>query len=431
MIYQDIFRRFIFPAAELFSGTSIQKNLRFLEESQFWPRHKMERYQEERLKKVISHAYENVPYYRKVFDSLKLKPGDIKSRKDLKKLPFLTKRIVNENLEDLRAKNYRTKSFTKLTSGSTGTPSKFYRANDDYSWEWAAFYRAWEWAGGNIGDKYVKFSLNDDRYRLNKRIQDWLIRCLYIYIYKVSDEDLHTYYKKIVRFKPKFIYGYTSSINVMAEFMEKNNIRYDAKAVITMGSKLLPSFRRRIEDRFRCKVYDGYGCGGEGLNIAAQCELGSYHINEELMIVETDNKEVAVTSLDKYAMPLIRYKPDDFVNLGKPCKCGRTLATFRNIEGRSHEIVKNKRGETFVIEFFISAFEHIEGIIQYKVIQDRIDRVKIQLIVDERFNKSADEKKIKEFIQNSTGKDLKVEYEYPNKINSTNSGKTMIIESKI
>jgi phenylacetate-CoA ligase len=247
----------------------------------------------------------------------------------------------------------------------------------------------------------------------------------------MSDEDLSNYYRKIVKYEPAIIYGYTSSIKVIAEYMKEHKLTYNASAVIPMGSKLLPSFRKLIEDRFKCRVYDGYGCGGEGLNIAAQCELGNYHINEELMIVETDNNDIVVTSLDNYAMPLIRYKPDDRVTLGKQCECGKNLATLSNIEGRSHEVVKTRKGEVFVIEFFISAFEHLEGILQYKIIQESIDGIIIQLVVNESFNKEKDEKSIKEFIQNSTGKDLVINIQYVKKIVPEKSGKLNIIETKL
>jgi len=79
---------------------------KFLQESQWWDREKLEEYQMQQLENLLKHAYENVPYYRKVFDKRGLKPKDIQNINDLKKLPYLTKEIIRENLQDFIAQNY-------------------------------------------------------------------------------------------------------------------------------------------------------------------------------------------------------------------------------------------------------------------------------------------------------------------------------------
>jgi phenylacetate-CoA ligase len=426
-----IFKHLVFPIAELFNRTFISRRLRFLNKSQYWTKEKLDEYQNDKLAQLINYAYHNVPYYNKLFDRLKLKPSDIKTTHDLNKLPILTKKIVNENLEELRSRPYSGKSFIKLTSGSTGTPSKFYRAMDDYSWEWAAHYRAWGWAGYELGDKFVKISLNNDRDLLKKKIQDYLMRCLYLYVYKMDERQIDKYIEEILNYKPKIIYGYTSSIKVIADRMKERGLQYNAKAVITMGSKLTKQFRELIEDQFCCKVFDGYGCGGEGLNIAAQCEKGSYHTNDELIITEIVNGEIVITGLTNYAMPLIRYKPDDYVTMGDKCECGRALKVIKNVIGRSQEYVRTKSGSVLVVEFFISAFEFIDGIKQYKVLQNTLDGITLILVVNKSYNKTDAEKKIEEFILNSIGHDLKIDYQYVKAIPPDNNGKTKIIESRL
>lgn len=69
----------------------------FLKESQWWGKEKLEEYQMQQLKKLLNHAYENVPYYHRVFDDRRLKPKDIQDFDDFKKLPVLTKNIVAKN----------------------------------------------------------------------------------------------------------------------------------------------------------------------------------------------------------------------------------------------------------------------------------------------------------------------------------------------
>jgi len=70
-------------------GKVFRETYAFLQESQWWSRERLEEYQLQKLSKLLYHAYENVPYYRKVFDERGLKPTDIRDFKDLQMLPYL------------------------------------------------------------------------------------------------------------------------------------------------------------------------------------------------------------------------------------------------------------------------------------------------------------------------------------------------------
>ena len=92
-----------------------------LKESQWWSKEQIEEYQLQQLKKLLTHAYENVTYYTKLFNKLDLKPEDINSFQDLQKIPYLTKEMVRKNFSALKATNYPEHRFENLsTGGSTG-----------------------------------------------------------------------------------------------------------------------------------------------------------------------------------------------------------------------------------------------------------------------------------------------------------------------
>ncbi len=87
-------------------GKAYRRTSALLQKSQWWSREQLMAHQSERLSALLEHAYANVPYYRKVFDELRLKPADIRRPADLEILPFLTREIIRENTSDLIAKNY-------------------------------------------------------------------------------------------------------------------------------------------------------------------------------------------------------------------------------------------------------------------------------------------------------------------------------------
>jgi len=136
-------------------GKVFWETYNFLQESQWWSREKLEDYQYQQLSKLLHHSYQNVPYYRKIFDERELKPKDIQNFDDLKKLPYLTKELIRENLTSLIAENYPSSKLQYITTGgSTGIPLGFYqqrRISD--SREWAFMLTLWNRVNFKIGDK--------------------------------------------------------------------------------------------------------------------------------------------------------------------------------------------------------------------------------------------------------------------------------------
>ena len=112
----------------------------------------VEKYQDERLRAVVSHAYAHVPYYRRLFDSLGLKPGDIAGRADLHKLPLLTRKDVLEHFDDLRSRAFDPKNLRLgHTSGTTGSPLEIYYDPDVIHATYAVMDRQYQWANTRLG----------------------------------------------------------------------------------------------------------------------------------------------------------------------------------------------------------------------------------------------------------------------------------------
>jgi phenylacetate-CoA ligase len=113
-------------------GKAFWDTYNFLQESQWWSREQLEKYQMQQLEKLLKHAYENVPYYRRVFDERGLKPKDIQNFDDLRKLPYLTKDTFKQHFHELIAKNVKLKNLPiSHASGTTGKPLQFLLQRND------------------------------------------------------------------------------------------------------------------------------------------------------------------------------------------------------------------------------------------------------------------------------------------------------------
>ena len=102
--------------------------LQQLEESQFYSLSDLQALQQEKFKIMITHCYDNVPYYRKLFDEINLKPSDLRSLEDINRIPVLTREQVKNNLFSLTARNIpENQRLNRNTSGTTGSPMFFFR----------------------------------------------------------------------------------------------------------------------------------------------------------------------------------------------------------------------------------------------------------------------------------------------------------------
>ncbi|GAH54989.1 unnamed protein product, partial [marine sediment metagenome] len=237
----------------------------FLQESQWWSREKLEEYQMQQLEKLLKHAYENVPYYRKVFDERGLKPKDIQDFDDLRKLPYLTKEIIQENLSDLMARNYpKSKLQYGTTGGSTGIPLGFYHEKGvSKAKERAFIITLWNRIGFKIGNRCVV--LRGNVVHLANKGKFWeydpVNKNRILSSQHMTDKTLPEYIEKIRKFKPDFIQAYPSAITILARFMKKNNIEpfSSVKALLCGSENLYPWQRELLEEVFQCRVYSWYG----------------------------------------------------------------------------------------------------------------------------------------------------------------------------
>jgi phenylacetate-CoA ligase len=433
----------LFPVIESYQGTSIQKNLKYLQKTQWLSKPEIEEIQTTKLRAVIRHAYNYVPYYRAVFRENGISPDDITTKKDLKKIPVLTKEIIRKNLPDLLATNIPKKSILERhSSGSTGVPLQYYIDKETYSFGWAQTFRCWSWVGYSLGDNYVKINL--PRNSSTKKFQDLLMRCTYISAYEINENNpntINSIAERIKKRKPVVLRGITSSVYLLALLIEQADIRdLPVKAVMTTGDTLLMDQRNTIEKVFNCRVFDAYG--GEGTAVAYECEEhNGLHIAEEGAIVEYLNSngepsegdygEVCITNLTNYAMPFIRYNIQDIgMQSHDMCPCGRSLSLIRSIEGKGTDIFLTPSKKFITVHNFNPVLKKYSGIFQYQVIQEDIDKIRINIVKDDTYKDESTASIINEF-KKKIGEDIDFRVEFVQEIPLLPSGKRRYVVSKI
>lgn len=364
---QKGFRRikFAFSKHSLWDHPEFVRYLQWLEQTQWWTKQQFEDYQTRQLVALIQHAYDNVPYYKRVFDQSRLKPGDIKSLPDLQKLPILTKDDVRKNLEDLVARNVdRSTLVYRTTSGSTGVPLGIYQDKEtSYLRELAYVYRQRRWAGWKLGDPYLVLRGNappEEGSEGKPCLHSYNLQnnALFLSSYEMTEDNMFTYWKLIEEFKPKFVHGDSSSMEIFSRFLKRNAIKNGTIRAIFLGSQtILPYQRKFIGEAFECPVYSRYGMT-EKTTDAVDCEKHrGYHVGMEYGVFELLDQEnnpitrtgtpgrVAGTGFDTFCMPLIRYATEDIAEFSpETCDCGRQSTLVTDFKGRLGELIFSKSG---------------------------------------------------------------------------------------
>jgi len=368
-------------------GSSYRKQFRFLQETQWWSKEKQEEYQMDQISKLLNHAYENVPYYTRVFDERGIKPKDIQSFNDLKQLPYLTNQIVRENLEDLTAVNYNKKKLKAVTTGGTSAlPMGFYiDVKTDRAKEWAFITSLWTRMGYDIKKNNRSVII---RGNIPKNgLYEYRGRELILSTFKLTEENMKLYLRLIEEFNPDFIQAYPSSIHILSKYILRNNLKVKLnrlKGILCSSENLFDLQRTNIQEGFGVRVYNFYG-HTEHACLAGECEVSSYfHLQREYGYTELINEfgedvckedeigEIVATGFNNYVIPFIRYKTGDLaVNTNEKCQCGRECKLIKRIEGRKQDYFVDRTGRIipaiwfdyplWKVKYKISSFQYIQN----------------------------------------------------------------------
>lgn len=401
---------------------------------------KQQEYQLKQLQKLLKYAYENVEYYKNLFDERGLKPEEIKTHQDLKKLPYLTKDIIKENFNDLISKKISQKDLLYLTTGgSSGTPLGFYE-NKQIAGprEWAFVTHLWKRVGYDVKKRNRFVILRGNSVKGD--IAEYDGGNLILSSYDLTEENIHRYIGLIEKFNPDFIQAYPSSIDILSKFLLEKGKRIkvnNLKAILCSSEKLYDFQRTNIEAAFKVRVFSFYG-HTEHCCIAGECEKSDYyHIQSEYGVVELINEqgkyvteenergEIIATNLNNYVMPFIRYKTGDIaINTKTNCSCGRSYKLIKGLEGRELEQIITYSGAKVSLTALIFAqhFYAFSKIRSMQLEQFEEGKVIVKIVEQQRLNEE-DKSEIINKMRKATSDTLDVEIEITDDIERTKRGK--------
>lgn len=397
------------------------------------------KFRDQRLRRLLIFAQDNVPYYKKVFDQVGFDPVSASLPDEIEFVPPLIKDLVREQLNSLLADTTdRSNIFENATGGSTGVPLKFYQDIHYQTVEVAIDAYVREWWGIRPYDRtalawgadreFSELSLKERLYEIRQRTKS-------LNAFRMTDENLYEFCLMLTRWHPPYLMGYSSALETLAKCARDNGIKNLAfKAIRSTAEVLFPRQRQLIEETLNGPVYNFYG-SREVSNIAAECpEDNRLHLISTWRYVEIVDERgrrmpdgefgnIAVTDLSNFAMPFIRYLNGDMARMAKePCPCGRSSPVIEELLGRSADLIRTHRGDIIHGEFFTHLFYGRDDIKQFQIHQTSLDHLVLRYVPINHVPSEFIEKVLGK-IREQVGEEVTVDIEACKEIPTPPSGK--------
>ncbi len=345
-----------------------------------------------RLRRLVRHAGRCVPYYRRMFAQLGMRPEDIRDEGDFRRLPLLKKTdITAHGLRPFLSEGYDpARTTTVMTSGSSGRPMTFIRTPEEEALGHLTYPRALMANGVRPWHRQVVIMpanrLSDAKSPLGALKRRWK---LFLEAGPASDRQIEV----LRAFRPSVIRGYNGNLQMLAAAIEERGITDIRPRFVFGTAELLDAgARERINRAFGVEMRDLYGCS-EAHCVAWECPAGEgYHINADTVLVEFlrhgrpvapgEPGRVVITPLHVFAMPLLRYEIGDIgIPLAGRCACGRGLPMMKMIQGRSDDFVTLPSG--FVVPpvgTFADVFEARPDVAEFFLLQEKKDLIRVRIV---------------------------------------------------
>jgi phenylacetate-CoA ligase len=339
---------------------------------------RLERWQSKRLRALVQHAYTNVPYYRETWHRADVEA--IQGAADLGRLPILEPdllrdlppaRLLADGVDPAEC-------FPTRTSGSTGTPRTVYCSESDlhvvrgrYVWDMMMVgFRPWDRLA------YLRFApMRHHRFERMGLLPSFHID---------STKPLPEQVREFLAARPTSMVAFPHVTLSVVEELERQGVRYRGiRLVLFGGERTTPAVRRYILDQLGARGCEMYATT-EANVIARSCRRGALHLRTTDVVVEVEHDDgsvsvadgagaILVTPLQARAMPLVRYRQGDRVEIGPDdCGCGRARRPIlHSVLGRVDDRVLDRSGRAVNAQQVVTSVEGVPGIRRLQVHQYR------------------------------------------------------------
>ena len=421
----------VFPISDALFHTHVSFWYRELRNMFSWSPDRIRQWQTEKMRQLIKDAYQYSPYYHQLFDSLSLNPEDIQTLDDLDKIPPLTKEIIREHYDEILLHGKPGLSFRHCsTGGSTGNPTRYVKDNNSWGFGNAFNFLMWGKAGYRLGDKFLALGSSSILPTSKKSFLHNLYYGLRgktpFNAMNLSKDRLEECVCLIRRKNIHFIYGYASSIFLLAKYVEDNHLEstIHIKACFPTSEILTDVYRKTMERVFKCVVSDMYGAHDGG--IVAHCIEGGYKVGYNCIVrIEggTNSGPALLTDVTNTAFPFIRYKLGDELTLGAGYGDFFNGQVLDSIVGRTSDVIELENGRVLTGPGFTVLFSKLD-VQGYRIYKSGDLEITVEIVKGKNFTEE-EEKLMIDTMHKHAGDDCSIQVKYADQLENRANGKNL------
>jgi phenylacetate-coenzyme A ligase PaaK-like adenylate-forming protein len=391
-------RYIYFPLTERLRKTPVTRHLQSLLQSQWSTEEEIRERTERQLAETLEAARREVPFYReKIAGGGPITPAS--ALDVLRTLPVLARKDLFTHRQDLRAGG-GARAERAGTCDVRGDGLEIAYTRDYLARTTAAQWRGRGWWGMRRGDPMLTLwgrAVQDPRMARSIARRERLRNWLRISAFELSHRHLARHQGMIRRFRPEFIYGYSSAIYQLALFYSEHTLPPPpGLEAIFFTAEPLPGFQRRvIQETLRAPTACEYGSSEAGA-FAFECREGGVHVAAENVLLEVlrngipvppgEEGDMVVTVFHNRAMPLIRHGVGDRARwLPGRCACGRNLPRIQLAEARTAEPAASSAapaGAGHLFDYILIELidRGMRGVRQFMVVEKAVDHFVVQVV---------------------------------------------------
>ncbi len=353
--------------------------------------------QASKLRALIAHAYDHVPYYHSLFQSMGLFPEDIRTVDDLQHLPITTKEDLKAaGLERIIANGISPTACRRMdTSGSSGKPFAVYLTSREVRIRRALEFRSLLSIGFRHRDRLsVLGPEHPHPIRFHQRLGLYRSENISVFL------PIELQVRQLGKMCPTILWAYPTPLRALLHHTGDDlNEAIRPRILVTSAEPLDEITKKRVQAVWELERFDFYGAVEAG-RIATECSAHEgLHVHADHLILECLNGDrptepgkpgtVVVTTLNALAMPFIRYRLGDISTpIAKKCPCGSPLPLIGPVEGRENDMIHLPSGKLlspFGLQFILRPFNKID---QFRFIQKSPEHLVLQLAVRENLHEN-------------------------------------------
>jgi phenylacetate-CoA ligase len=416
----------------------------FLKDAEGWPRERIERWQMDRLRTVMRDAIDHTEGYRELYRKAGARPEDVQAPADVRHLPMVTKRMLQENLDAFTVTTRGAKYMT--TGGSTGIPFGFHIARSAEQREAAFIHAGWRRVGwdSRMPIAVLRGAFIGSRDEIWRYDRFW--NSLLLTSYYLTARTLPIYIEMLERHHIEVLHAYPSSYLLFCDLLAESGLKLrPAPKLAMVGSENLYDWQltRYAEVLPDTRVFSWYGQAemvvqapwcGHSKRLHAWPFYGYTEVLDKqgCPVGEGEEGEIVGTSLHLRATPFIRYRTMDVGVKGpEQCPdCQRPYLMLENVKGRLQEVIVTASGRYIsmtMINFHDDIFDRLR---QFQFLQDTPGKLLFRYVPKSALSPD-EEGRIRQGLMEKLGDDVELQMRETDTITLTAHGKLRFLDQRL